>query len=174
MPVAKILGVSSRMCSAQGCRKRFDRSDASCHQDRDTAGRFCRTRLASPSTDGSSTDGQYIIPAEATAPRGIPSTAHRAAEANPRWAPTAAEKGKQVVTESSTDGGSMDFICIESSTNGSSNDGIRVVVDLISTDEEQMASKKKKKGMQDEGGSKMKVTSQFGLLNCYICELQNL
>jgi hypothetical protein len=25
--------------------------------------------------------------------------------------------------------------------------------------------------MQDEGGSKMKVTSQFGLLNCYICEL---
>jgi hypothetical protein len=37
-----------------------------------------------------------------------------------------------------------------------------------------MASKKKKKGMQDEGGSKMKVTSQFGLLNCYICELQNL
>jgi hypothetical protein len=44
--------------------------------------------------------------------------------------------------------------------------------------------------MQDEGGSKMKVTSEFGLLkcyifellylwigrsmNCYICELQNL
>jgi hypothetical protein len=35
-----------------------------------------------------------------------------------------------------------------------------------------MASKKKKKkGMQDEGGSKMKVTSQFGILKWYICEL---
>jgi hypothetical protein len=79
-----------------------------------------------------------------------------------------------VVTESSTDESSMDFRCIESSTDRSSNDGRRVVVDLISTDEEQMASKKKKKGMQDEGGSKMKVTSQFGLLNYYICELQNL
>jgi hypothetical protein len=64
----------------------------------------------------------------------------------------------------------MDFRCIESSTDGSSTDGIRVVVDLISTDEEQMASKKKK-GMQDEGGSKMKVTSEFGLLKCYIFEL---
>jgi hypothetical protein len=156
-------------------------------------GRFCRTRLASPSTDGSSTDRQYIIPAKATAPkripsaahhvaeanphRGIPSAAHRAAEANrhraaeanPRRAPTAAEKGKQAVTESSTDRSSMDFICIESSTNRR-----RVVIDPISSDEEQMASKKKKKGMQDEGGSKMKVTSQFGLLNCYICEFQIL
>jgi hypothetical protein len=28
--------------------------------------------------------------------------------------------------------------------------------------------------MQNEGGSKMMLTSQFGLLNCYICELQNL
>jgi hypothetical protein len=80
---------------------------------------------------------------------------------------------------------------MESSTDGSSNDGIIVVVDLISADEDQMASKKKKKkGMQDEGGSKMKVTSQFGILkwyicellylwidismNCYICKLQNL
>jgi hypothetical protein len=36
-----------------------------------------------------------------------------------------------------------------------------------------MASKKKK-GMQDEGVSNMKVTSQFRLLNCYIYELQNL
>jgi hypothetical protein len=79
-----------------------------------------------------------------------------------------------VVTESSTDESSMDFRCIESSTDGSSNDEIRVVVNLISSDEEQMASKKKKKGVQDKGGSKMKVTSQFGLLNCYICELQNL
>jgi hypothetical protein len=68
----------------------------------------------------------------------------------------------------------MDFTCIDSSTDESSNDGRRVGVDLISSDEEYMASKKKKKGMQNEGGSKMMLTSQFGLLNCYICELQNL
>jgi hypothetical protein len=41
-----------------------------------------------------------------------------------------------VVIESSTDESSMDFRCIESSTDGRSNDGIRVVIDLISTDEE--------------------------------------
>jgi hypothetical protein len=81
------------------------------------------------------------------------SAAHHAAEANPRRAPTAADKGKQVVTENSTDGSSMDFRCTESTTNRRSNDGIRVVINLISTDEEQMASKKKKKTMQDEGAA---------------------
>jgi hypothetical protein len=52
MPIAKILGVSSRMRSAQGHRKCFDHSDAARRQDRDAAGRFYRRSSLPPPPTG--------------------------------------------------------------------------------------------------------------------------